>query len=236
MASKVKFSYAFQPIVDVVNKIPFSYEALIRGINNEPPTNVFAHVSRISFPDFDQEAREFAIGLAARLGLNCNLNLNFLPNSLAENKYIDKTIATLIENHFKPEQLIIEITESEFIHYHSDFFYGVNQCRRKGIRIAVDDFGAGYSGLNLLVNFQPEFIKLDMQLIRKIDTHGPRQAVVRAILEVCTALGIDVIAEGVETLAEYNWLKKQGISLFQGYLLARPGFECLPSISYPEAE
>ncbi|STX29428.1 signal transduction protein (EAL/GGDEF domain protein) [Legionella beliardensis] len=234
MATKVNFSYAFQPIVDVDNKVPYYYEALIRGLNNEPPTNVFAQISRVSFADFDQEARERAIKLAVQLGLKYDLSLNFLPSSLSAGNYLDRTIAALKENDFKTNQLIIEITESEIIHHHHDFLYGINKCRSQGIKIAIDDFGAGYSGLNLLVNCQPDIIKLDIQLIRKIDSHGPKQAVVRAILEVCTELGIDVIAEGVETLPEYNWLKQQGIYLFQGYLFAKPGFECLPSVSYPE--
>ncbi|MGQ3890065.1 EAL domain-containing protein [Legionella sp. CNM-1927-20] len=235
MTQKVDFSYAFQPIVDIINRVSYSYEALIRGPNNEPPTSIFAQVSRVSFPDFDQHAREFAIKLAVQLGLNCNINLNFLPNSLSAGNYIDKTLATLKENQLNPNQLTIEVPESEIIHHQQDFLYSVRQCRSKGVRIAIDDFGAGYSGLNLLLNLQPDFIKLDMQLIRKIDTHRSRQAVVKAILEVCRELNIHVIAEGVENLSEYIWLAKQGISLFQGYLLSKPGFECLPAITFPDA-
>lgn len=235
MTQQVNFSYAFQPIVDAVNRVPYSYEALIRGSNNEPPTIIFAQVSKISLPDFDQRAREFAIKLAVQLGLTCNLNLNFLPNSLSAGGYIDKTLAAIKENQLNPHQLIIEVPECEIIHHQQDFLYSVRQCRSKGIRIAIDDFGAGYSGLNLLLNLQPDFIKLDMQLIRKIDAHPSRQAVIKAILEVCRELNINVIAEGVENPSEYKWLTEQGISLFQGYLLSKPGFECLPVITFPDA-
>lgn len=233
MATPIKFSYAFQAIVDIVNQVPYSYEALIRGLNNEPPTTIFARISSICMADFDQTAREVAIALAAKLGAH-KINLNFLPSSLSVSQYLEKTIAVLEKNHLNPNQLIIEITESEIIHHQNDFLNSINLCRSAGIKIAVDDFGAGYSGLNLLVNFQPDIIKLDMQLIRKIDAHGPRQAVIKAILEVCTALGIDVIAEGVETLPEYLWLKEQGICLFQGYLFSRPSFECLSPVNYPD--
>jgi blue light- and temperature-responsive anti-repressor len=236
MTQNIHFSYAFQPIVDVINRVPYSYEALIRGPNNEPPTSIFAQVSRISLPDFDQHAREFAIKLAVQLGLKLNLNLNFLPNSLSVGSYIEKTLAALKENGLNPNQLIIEVPESEIIHHQQDFLYSVRQCRSKGIRLAVDDFGAGYSGLNLLLTLQPDFIKLDMQLIRKIDVNYSRQAVVKAIVEVCRELNINVVAEGVESLSEYHWLTKQGIFLFQGYLLSRPGFECLPPINFPELE
>jgi blue light- and temperature-responsive anti-repressor len=234
MATKVNFSYAFQPIVDVINKAPYSYEALLRGLNNEPPTNIFAHVSRISFADFDQKAKELAISLAVKLGLKSNLSLNFLPKSLATGNYLDQTIIALQENHLKPKQLIIELNESEIIYHQNDILYGMNKWRNKGIKIAIDDFGAGYCNLNLLLNCQPDIIKLDRQLIRKIDSQGPKQAIVKAILDVCIALDITIIAVGVETPSEYLWLKNQGIYLFQGYLFAKPGFECLPSIAYPE--
>ena len=100
--------------------------------------------------------------------------------------------------------------------------------------MAIDDFGAGYSGLNLLADFQPDQIKLDMKLIRGIEWHGPRQAIVRAINQICLDLGIDVIAEGVETELEYAWLASQGIHLYQGYLFAKPGFESFPKVHYPE--
>jgi len=100
--------------------------------------------------------------------------------------------------------------------------------------VAIDDFGAGFSGLNLLADFQPDQVKLDMNLIRGVERHGPRQAIVRATNQICFELGIDVIAEGVQTAVEYAWLASQGIHLYQGYLFAKPGFESLPSVYYPE--
>jgi EAL domain-containing protein (putative c-di-GMP-specific phosphodiesterase class I) len=103
-----------------------------------------------------------------------------------------------------------------------------------GIKLAIDDFGAGYSGLNLLAEFQPDQVKIDMNLVRGIEKHGPRQAIVRGIAQVCVDLGIDVIAEGVETLQEFRWFEDQGIRLFQGYLFAKPAFEQFPAAFYPE--
>jgi EAL domain-containing protein (putative c-di-GMP-specific phosphodiesterase class I) len=99
--------------------------------------------------------------------------------------------------------------------------------------VAIDDFGAGYSGLNLLAEFQPDQVKLDMKLITGIERHGPRQAIVRAISQICSDLGIDIVAEGIETEDEYAWLASQGIRLFQGYLFAKPGFESFPAVHYP---
>ena len=173
--------------------------------------------------------------MAAELGVSCDLNLNFTPRSLThDDGYILDTLNTAEQVGFDCSRLVIEITETEIIKEHEDFVRLINSYRAQGIKVAIDDFGAGYSGLNLLVNFQPDQVKLDMHLVRNIESHGPRQAIVRAVSQVCFDLGIDLIAEGVESLGEYHWLREQDIELFQGYLLARPGFECLPDVIYPE--
>ena len=101
------------------------------------------------------------------------------------------------------------------------------------MKLAIDDFGAGHSGLNLLADFQPDLIKLDMNLVRDIVNRGPRQAIVRAIVQACTELQVEIIAEGVETLDEYHWFEDQGVHLFQGFLFARPEFEALPAVRFP---
>ena len=97
---------------------------------------------------------------------------------------------------------------------------------------AIDDFGAGYAGLNLLADFQPDIVKLDMALIRHIDTDRARQTIVGAMAAIGTLLGIAVIAEGVEQPREALVLHHLGISLMQGYLFARPGFEMLPQVDF----
>ncbi|MGI8548679.1 MAG: EAL domain-containing protein, partial [Gemmatimonadaceae bacterium] len=102
------------------------------------------------------------------------------------------------------------------------------------MKFAIDDFGAGHSGLNLLAYFQPDMIKLDRNLLRGIESRGPRQSITRAIVMVCTDLGIDIVAEGVETVEEFAWLEHAGVRLFQGYLFAKPGFESLPLARYPQ--
>ena len=99
---------------------------------------------------------------------------------------------------------------------------------------ALSVAGPGYAGLNLLAEFQPDIIKLDMALVRGIDADPVRQAIVRGILGVCAALRIEVIAEGVQTHEEFALLDGMGIRLFQGYLFARPGFESLPEVVWPE--
>jgi len=131
------------------------------------------------------------------------------------------------------DRVILEITEGEFVADYAHLGQRLNDFRSMGLKLAIDDFGAGYSGLNMLADFQPDQIKIDMNLVRGIESNGPRQAIVRAVVQVCGDLGIDVIAEGVETLAEYDCFVEHGVRLFQGYLFARPGFESLPRAHFP---
>jgi EAL domain-containing protein (putative c-di-GMP-specific phosphodiesterase class I) len=168
------------------------------------------------------------------LQIGCHLNLNFVPHSLHSSAAsILSTLEAAKRSHLPIERIVLEVTEGEAIADQSRFAEFINEYRGLGLKVAIDDFGAGYSGLNLLANFQPDQIKLDMALVRSIESHGPRQAIVRAICQACYELGIDVIAEGVETVEEYRWLANTGVRLFQGYLFAKPGFESFPTIHYP---
>lgn len=229
------FSYAFQPIVDVARREVFSYEALIRGPAREPAFQVLERVPPGRRYEFDRDTRMAAIGLAASLGLPCHLNVNFLPQGLyASPDSISSALETAVRRGIAPDRIILEVTEGEAIADHANFAELLNQYRRTGLKLAIDDFGAGHAGLNLLADFQPDQVKIDMNLVRGIERHGPRQAIVRAVAQACAELGIDVIAEGVESVGEYLWFVDQGVSLFQGYLFARPGFECLPPFTLPD--
>jgi len=232
-ASYPDFTFAFQPIVDMKAREVISYEALVRGPGNEPAYQVLQQISGNTLFTFDRDARAKAIALATQLGIRCNLNLNFLPQSLgASAESILTTLEAAKRVDLPLKRLVLEVTEGEIIDDASHFTKLINEYRGLGLKVAIDDFGAGYSGLNLLADFQPEQVKLDMKLIRGIERHGPRQAIVRAINQICFDLGIDVIAEGVETEPEYAWLASQGIHLYQGYLFSKPAFESFPAVDY----
>lgn len=228
------YSYAFQPIVDIVERRVFSFEALVRGRANEPAFQVLDRVPAHLKYRFDEDSRVTAIALAARLGLGCHLNLNLLPQGLyASDGSVSRTLEAAHRHALPIDRVILEVTEGEVISDYVNLGKRLNEFRSMGLRVAIDDFGAGYSGLNMLADFQPDQIKIDMNLVRGIERHGPRQAIVRAIVQVCGDLGIDVIAEGVESLEEFGWFTDLGVRLFQGYLFARPGFECLPQAQFP---
>ncbi|MGL5286659.1 MAG: EAL domain-containing protein, partial [Aeromonas sp.] len=108
----------------------------------------------------------------------------------------------------------------------------VDHYRTLGFKTAIDDFGAGYSGLNLLTDFRPDIIKLDMHLLRGIDQDTIRQAIVRHCLALFAELNITALAEGIETRSEMTCLRMMGVRLMQGYLFAKPGFESLPDVDF----
>jgi EAL domain-containing protein (putative c-di-GMP-specific phosphodiesterase class I) len=229
-----RFSFAFQPIVDASAGKISSYEALVRGCNGESAFSVLERVGADAMPAFDERARVVAIELAARLAIGCRLNLNLLPRSvMASDAPLNSTVAAAERSGIPLARIVLEATEGEVIDDHVHFARVVNRYREMGMKFAIDDFGAGYSGLNLLADFQPDMVKLDMNLVRGIDSRGPRQAIVRAIVQACGDLGIDVLAEGVETVAEYLWFRSAGVDLYQGHLFAKPGFECLPGFRDP---
>jgi len=231
------YTFAYQPIIQGSTGQIFSYEALIRGRGRESAEAVLQQVKPEDLHGFDEESRNTAMELAAHLGLAGRLNLNFLPLSIeSSGTAISSLLETAGRCRFRPEQIILEILEREIISDIEHFKARINQYRGLGICMAIDDFGAGYAGLNLLAEFQPEFIKLDMQLVRGVDRKGPRQAIVSGILRTCYDLGIDIIAEGVETREEFQWLRNQGIDLFQGWLFAKPAFEALPGTFHLPAE
>ncbi len=112
----------------------------------------------------------------------------------------------------------------------------VKSYQEMGFGTAIDDFGAGHAGLGLLARFQTDYLKLDMDLIRNIDTSLPRRMIVEGVVRMAMNMGIIVIAEGIETLAEYNILAGFGVRYMQGYLFARPQIQQLPHIVMPSYE
>lgn len=231
------FSMAFQPIVSISERRVFAYEALVRGTDGEPAQSVLKRVTRRSRYAFDQSCRRTAIELASRLGLvtsGAYLSINFIPGAMYEPEHcVRATLAAAQRAKLPLDRLILEVTEGDEIPEPEHLAKIFQVYQKFGMKRAIDDFGAGYAGLNLLAHFQPDIIKIDRQLIQDIDRSLPKRAIVRGVLSVCRELGIQPIAEGVETLSEYRTLHDFGIDLFQGYLFARPAFEAFPEPAFP---
>ncbi|MBB5730262.1 EAL domain-containing protein [Sphingomonas prati] len=229
---------AFQPIVDAETGLPFAYEALVRGPSGEGAGEVLGSVAPEDRYAFDQQCRVAAIEDAVAAGIldtEARLSINFLPNAVySPVACIQLTLKTAHATEFPTDRLIFEFTESEEMADTDHVANIVESYRKMGFATAIDDFGAGHAGLRLLANFQTDFIKLDMDLIRGIDASLPRRLIVEGVVRIAESLDIRVIAEGIETVPEYDVLREIGVRYFQGYLLARPGFRCLPTIVMPD--
>jgi len=233
-ALEFDFSMAFQPIVDMRDRSLFAYEALVRGTDGSGAASILGRVNDQNRYAFDQACRVKAVELASRLQMPCLLSINFLPNAVYNAATcIRATLEAARRFNFPTERIIFELTEGEELQDKDHLKDIIQEYHKHNFRTAIDDFGAGYAGLNLLAEFQPDIIKLDMALVRDIDTHKVRQAIVQGILGVCRALNIEVIAEGIESIGELRHLHGLGINLFQGYLFARPEFEQLPMVNWP---
>lgn len=226
---------AFQPVVDLAGGRIYAYEALVRGPAGEAAETVLNKVSLANRYAFDQSCRVKAIDLASRLGLQrsgASLAINFIPGAMYRpENCVRATLAAARRFQFPLDRLMFELTENEQIKDYSHLESIFRVYRNHGFRVALDDFGAGFSGLALLAHFQPDVVKIDMLLLRSLDTDSRRHAIVDGIVGICRALSTKVIAEGVETVAELGALQALGVTLFQGYLFAKPGFEILPHVA-----
>jgi EAL domain-containing protein (putative c-di-GMP-specific phosphodiesterase class I) len=234
-ARGIEFAFAFQPIVDVRTRGVVAYEALARGPNGESAWSVLSQVTPANRFRFDQECRMRAIRGAAALGIEECLSINFIPNAVENpGACIQRTLRTAEECGFPVSRVIFEVTEGEKLRDPGRLVKIFQEYRKLGIRTAIDDFGAGYAGLGLLAQFQPDIVKIDMDIVRGVDGSPARQAIVESIVALCARLGIAVLAEGVETQAERGYLESAGIALMQGFLFAKPAFKALSPVA-PEA-
>jgi EAL domain-containing protein (putative c-di-GMP-specific phosphodiesterase class I) len=228
-----QFEYAYQPIVDIKTKTVFAHEALIRGPGGESALTVLSQVNDQNRYRFDQSCRVKAIKGAAELGITQRVSINFLPNAIYKPEVcIRTTLAAAKAHNFPLDQIIFEVTEGERIEDGPWFAEILREYKRCGFKTAIDDFGAGYAGMKLLSDFQPDIIKIDMDLIRGVDTNRARQAIVRSLVTLCQDLGIQVVAEGIETVGERDFLSDAGIYLMQGYLFAKPAFRAIAAVDF----
>jgi EAL domain-containing protein (putative c-di-GMP-specific phosphodiesterase class I) len=166
--------------------------------------------------------------------LASRLSINFLPNVVDRPETcIRATLEAADRFGFPCNNIMFEVTESEPVRDPNHLSGIFSEYRNQGFITASDDFGAGHADLSLLVDFQPDVVKLDMHLVRNIDQDHKRLAIVRGTVATATELGVQIIAEGVEHRSEYEALRELGVTLFLGYLFARPELEALPEPRIP---
>jgi EAL domain-containing protein (putative c-di-GMP-specific phosphodiesterase class I) len=232
---EIPFAMAFQPIVDIETGRAFAYEALVRGVDGAGAYKILSSVTETNRYAFDQACRVKAIETAMAAGLmqsDAKLSINFLPNAVySPLACIQLTLATARSVGLPIDRLIFEFTENEQMGSPEHVSSIIDTYKQIGFTVAIDDFGAGHSGLDMFARFHPDEIKLDMELVRGIDQDRRRQAIVRSVVRMCEELDTLVIAEGIEHAHEASLLCDLGVRYHQGYWYARPQLGVLPVIS-----
>ncbi len=221
------FTFSYQPIVDLASRSIFAHEALVRGVAGEPAASVLERVDDANRYRFDQACRVQAIDLACDLGLieraGEKLSINFLPHAVYRPEVcIQTTLGIARKRGLDVGSVIFEVTEGERIEDGPWFASVLREYKRQGFLTAIDDFGAGFAGLRLLADFQPDIVKLDMELVRHVDKLPARQAIARAVIRLAEQMRMRLVVEGVEQAGERDFFLHEGVTLFQGFLFARP--------------
>ncbi len=217
-----KLWVAAQPIISWSGRSIFAYETLLR--TEEPtlrsPLDFFDAAERLGrAAELGRIIRQHVVLQLKDLPPGAHLFVNLHPADLEDEElYSDDGALTPYAS-----QVVLEITERAALDRIHELQSRVTRLRTLGYRIAIDDLGAGYAGLTSFAQLEPEVVKVDMSLVRGIDSSAVKQKLVRSIIALCTELGIQLVAEGIETPAERDMLVTLGGDLCQGYLFARPG-------------
>ena len=222
-----QFEPFFQPIASTATGMPVGYEALARW--HHPMKGI------IMPGDFVDAAEE--TGLISPIGAQlfrdaCRamqraprgtfLSINISPVQLRNSDFVEKAMRLLRSEGLPPDRLQIEITEAVVLRDDAITQHNLLALRQAGIRIAVDDFGVGYSSLSYLKEYPFDTVKIDKSFTSSVTDNGRGFAIVKAIVDLAQAIGMDVTAEGVETEQQFMQLKSIGCSKVQGYLFGRP--------------
>lgn len=222
-----KISTVFQPIVSLQDGTVHGYEALSRGpvaslLHN--PDMLFKCAQKFNkLWELEFLCRSKAFEAAFKIESEFKLFLNVNPNIMQDVQFRKGFTREYLEKFdIDPKRIIFEITESEAINHLADFIKTIDNYKEQDYRIAIDDAGAGYSGLNLISDIHPNYIKLDMKLIRNIDKDMTKQSLVRCLNEFSEYTETALIAEGIETKEELLTLIEIGVSYGQGYFIQKP--------------
>jgi EAL domain-containing protein (putative c-di-GMP-specific phosphodiesterase class I) len=208
---------AFQPIVDLRRRTVHAYEALARPtgeVFRSPMELIDVAVQAGRIAELGRLHRKQATARCPRHPLFLNIDANEFDYGWLVRP--DDPIFT------HRSQVTLEITEAVPIKYFSQCHSVLAEIRRRGVQLAIDDFGAGFSNVKYILELEPEIVKLDRELIAEIAPRTRQAALCAALTELCHAMGARVVAEGVETLAELRTLMELGVDLAQGFLIGRP--------------
>jgi EAL domain-containing protein (putative c-di-GMP-specific phosphodiesterase class I) len=216
----------YQPIKHLQSGLTVGWECLARGPQGselENPVALFDCAERIGcLFELEQICRTQSIR-NAKVEPAEKLFINISPSIFSDPSFREGETRTVLEEYgWRPEQVVFEITEHHAVKEYASFLQIINHYRKQGYKIAIDDVGAGHSGLVTLMQVKPDFVKIDMELIRGIERDRTRQDIVQAICEISRGFEGMTIAEGIETQDELNCIRSYGVDYGQGYLFGRP--------------
>ncbi len=219
----------FQPIVASQDPADiYGYEALTRGVADDgqliPPLTLYeAAVTEDLLSHLDRMARIGAIRAAAGHGIASSVFINFTPSSIYTPEFcLRSTIGAMRRTDLTPRQIIFEVVETERIDDLAHLEGILGTYREQGFRVALDDLGVGFASLNMLYSLRPDFVKLDRSLVQGVDSDSYKATIASRLLDTALSLGVESVAEGVETEAEWRWLTANGATYQQGFLFAHP--------------
>lgn len=217
----------YQPIVSLVNGEIVGYEALsrIQLDQCEFNTEEMFHISEVLGQVWELEAicRKKSLQCARQKPLGAKLFLNVDPNVIHDEKFQSGTTVRYLEQYnMKPSDIIFEITERSSIEDCPTFCKTIQHYKKQRFEIAIDDFGNGYAGLARVCAFSPDYLKIDMEVVRNIDSDRVKQSLVESFALFCESEQIKLIAEGIETKEELQKLIEIGVEYGQGYYLQKP--------------
>jgi len=221
---------AFQPIVELDGGRIVGYEALARfaGPPHRPPDQWFAEAVTVGRgAELELLAIERALAQLPNLGDDLFVSLNMSP-AVARSVALDDCLAGI-----PLERIVLELTEHTKIRDYHVLRVCLDRFRDRGCRVAVDDAGAGYAGLQHILSLQPDVIKLDHALTRNVDADPARRALSACLVRFAEEIGAYVVAEGIETPAELDTLRALGIRWGQGFYLGRPAPAPAPASAQP---
>ncbi len=226
----------FQPIVDMHSNQIYGYETLARGVKEDGslmyPDELFSKSKRNDFTfKLDRLCRESSLKTAATKKVHQKVFINFIPTSIYDPEFCLKSTEKWAKQlEFDPSQIVFEVVETEHIKDQKHLSNILQYYRSKGFKIALDDVGEGYSGLNMLIELRPDIIKVDRNIVEGIDKNELKQSVYKALYNLAKEHGIEVLAEGIETKEELEVIKGIGVDLAQGYFFSKPSSEPIRKI------
>jgi EAL domain-containing protein (putative c-di-GMP-specific phosphodiesterase class I) len=214
------FDFAFQPIVRLDDRRAVAFEALARfpQFPGVAPNLLFAEARAVGLElDLQLAVVEHAMSCVERLPSDASLAINVSPETL------NSSALEWLCRHNQPKRLVLEITEHTSIDDYAALAERVFALKRLGVRLAIDDAGAGFASLRHVLRLDPDLIKLDASLTHGIDSQARQQNLAAALVTFAEGTSASIIAEGIETQGEFDTLRNLCIPYGQGYFLGRPG-------------